>query len=153
MKRSERTDQTSFLDNRTRLARTLSSPGIGLGALPAHRQAAAMAETPVAAQIHQPLDVDGHLAPQITFDGQPADFLTDLFEVAIAQVFDFAIKWHAAVRTNLLRCGAADAIDRSQTDIGVLVGRNVDTSYACPGRPLIRFFLCSKCGNQPWRCL
>src|SRR5690606_19613677 len=37
--------------------RALAGPGIGVGALAAHRQAAAVTQAAIAAEIHQPLDV------------------------------------------------------------------------------------------------
>src|SRR5436305_4167681 len=46
------------------LGRTLTGASVGVGALAADRQALAVAQTAVAAEIHQPLDVHGNLAPQ-----------------------------------------------------------------------------------------
>jgi hypothetical protein len=46
-----------FLLAGDRLGRTLAGTGVGVGALTAHRQATAMAQTTIAAQIHQALDV------------------------------------------------------------------------------------------------
>ena len=40
------------------------------GALAAHRQATAMTQAAVAAQIHQSLDVHGNFAPQIALDAE-----------------------------------------------------------------------------------
>src|SRR5947207_15451552 len=50
------------------LGGTFAGPRVGVGALTAHRQAAPMAQAPVAAEIHQPLDVHGNFAPQIALD-------------------------------------------------------------------------------------
>jgi hypothetical protein len=58
------------------------------GALAAHRQAAAVTEAAVAAQVHQALDVHRHLAAQVAFDRQLADLVADLLQVAVGQVLD-----------------------------------------------------------------
>src|SRR5436853_6992932 len=77
---------THFLDAllaRHGLARSLAGAGVGPRPLAAHRQAAAVAQAAVAADVAQPGDVLGHLAAQGTFDGvllvedtrQPADLV------------------------------------------------------------------------------
>src|SRR5687767_1708458 len=121
----------SLLDRCARLARTLAGAGIRAGALAANRQAAAMTEAAVAAEVHQSLDVDRHLATQVAFDRQTADFLADLFQIGVGQVLDLPVERDTARLADLLRGRAADAVDRGQADLGVLVGRNVDTSNAC----------------------
>src|SRR5439155_10261478 len=50
------------------LARALARTRVGVRALAAHRQALTMAQAAIAAEIHQPLDVDRNLAPQIALD-------------------------------------------------------------------------------------
>src|SRR5271157_870947 len=47
------------------LARALSGPCVGVRSLPTNRQAAAVAQTPVAADVHQQLDVLSDLAAQV----------------------------------------------------------------------------------------
>jgi hypothetical protein len=59
-----------------------------LGALAAHRQAAAVTEAAVAAQVHQALDVDRDLAAQVALDRHATDFVADLLEVAVGQILD-----------------------------------------------------------------
>src|SRR5262249_27398158 len=59
--------------------RTFASPGIGVGALAAHREAAPVAQAAIAAEIHQPLDIHGDFAPQIALDDiVPVDHFTQL---------------------------------------------------------------------------
>src|SRR6056297_3772271 len=61
-----------------RLRRALAGAGIGVGALAAHGQAAAMPQAAVAAEVHQALDVDRHLAAQVALDAHVAvDVLAD----------------------------------------------------------------------------
>src|SRR3954464_8566002 len=140
-----------LLDQRAALARTLPGARVRLRALAADRQATAVAHAAVAAEVHQALDVDRHLAAQVAFDRDAADLFADLFQIGVGQVLDLAVERHTGVDADLLRRRAADAVDRGQADLGVLVGRNVDTSNACHGRPLNS--CSSKAMNQPWRCL
>src|SRR6476659_9651079 len=48
-----------------RLGRTLAGASVGVCALAAHRQALAVTQAAIAAQVHQSLDVHGNLAPEI----------------------------------------------------------------------------------------
>jgi sporulation-control protein spo0M len=52
------------------LARTLAGTGIGTRTLATHGQAAAMAETAIATNVHQTLDVHGGFTAQVTLDGE-----------------------------------------------------------------------------------
>src|SRR5580704_16434649 len=56
-----------FLLAGDRLGRPLAGTGIGVGTLAADRQVLAVTQAPVAAQIHQALDVHGGVAAQIAF--------------------------------------------------------------------------------------
>src|SRR5215469_2974882 len=67
--------------------RTFAGPGIGMGALPAHREAAPVAQAAIAAEIHQPLDVHGDFAPQIPLDDIIAiDHFTQLQHFLVSQL-------------------------------------------------------------------
>src|SRR5215467_1081822 len=48
--------------------RSLAGPGVGMGTLPAHRQATAVPQPPIAPKVHQALDIHRHFAPQIALD-------------------------------------------------------------------------------------
>src|SRR5262249_48262874 len=50
------------------LAPALARPGVGVGPLPADGQPAPVANASVAAHVHEPLDVHGHLAPEVALD-------------------------------------------------------------------------------------
>src|SRR6218665_2393650 len=97
-----------------------------------------MTEAAVAAQIHQTLDVDRHFATQVAFDGHRAHSFTDLFQISVGEVLDLLVERNTAARADLLCGRTANAVDRSQTDLSVLLRRNVDTSNTCHVRPLIR---------------
>ena len=61
------------------LGRPLAGAGVGVGALAAHRQAPAMTQAAIAAEIHQPLDVHRDFAAQIALDHVVAvDHLADV---------------------------------------------------------------------------
>src|SRR5690606_30957129 len=62
-----------------RLGRTLAGAGIGMGPLAPNRQATAMAQATIIAQVHEALDVHRHIAAQIAFhDIVAVDGLADL---------------------------------------------------------------------------
>jgi hypothetical protein len=92
-----------------------------------------VAEAAVAAEVHQPLDVDRHLAAQVALDRQAADFVADALEVGVGQVLDLAVVRNARGGADLLRRRATDTVDRRQADLGVLVGRDVDAGNTCHG--------------------
>src|ERR1700761_2619781 len=75
-----------------RFRRPLARALIGVGALTAHRQAAAMTQAAIAAEVHQPLDVDAGLATKIALDDVVAvDHFTDLEHFGVAELADAAI--------------------------------------------------------------
>src|SRR6185295_10811084 len=57
-----------FLLAGNRFGRTFAGACVGVGTLPAHWEAAAVAQATVAAKVHEPLDVHRHFAPQIALD-------------------------------------------------------------------------------------
>src|SRR5262245_36726677 len=119
------------------LLRALARARVGAGALAAHRQAAAMAHAAIGAQVHQALDVDRDLAAQVALDRQARDLLADLLELLVGEVLDLLGIGDAHRVADLLRGRTADAVDRGQADLGVLVHWNVDAGDACHGGPSI----------------
>src|SRR5580698_5302326 len=78
-----------FLLAGDRLGRPLAGAGIGVGALAADRQALAMAQAAIAAQIHQALDVHGDVAAQIAFHQKVAvDDFANLDDFGFGQIAD-----------------------------------------------------------------
>src|SRR6185295_2232962 len=85
-----------FLLAGDRARRPLAGPRVGVGALAAHRQALAVAQAAVAAEVHQPLDVHRHLAAQIALDLVVAvDHLADADDLVIGQLVDPALGGNA----------------------------------------------------------
>src|SRR6185437_7380209 len=115
------------------LARALARAGIGAGALSAHRQAPAMPDAAVAAEIHQPLDVHGNLAAQVALDRELGDLRADGIDLALGEVLHPLVRADARGLAGALRTGATDAVNMGQPDPYVLVHRDVDAGYACHG--------------------
>src|SRR6476661_3439538 len=109
-----------------RLGRTLARTRVGMGALTAHRQSAAMTQAAIAAEVHQTLDVDAGLAPQVAFDHIVAvDHLTDLQHFLIAQLRNPTVIGNLDLLQDLGRILLADAVDVLERDQHALVGRDV----------------------------
>ena len=90
-----------------------------------------MTETTVATDVHQTLDVHGGLAAQVTFDGEQCDLVADFFQIGVSQIFDFFAVRNTGGFANFASAGATNAKDLCQTDFGVLVRWDVDTSDTC----------------------
>src|SRR5207344_3600927 len=101
------------------------------------RQALAMARAAVAVEIDETLDRHLHLAAQVAFHREPADALADALELGVGQLLDLAAALHAGGGADRLRARAADAVDRGQRDVGVLVIGDVDACNACHREPEI----------------
>ena len=75
---------------------SLAGAGIGLGALASHRQALAVADAAVAADLDEPLDVEGHVAAQVAFHvAVVVDILSQLGRVVLGEVPHADVGVHA----------------------------------------------------------
>src|SRR5438270_792193 len=109
-----------------RLGRTLARARIGVGALAAHRQAAAMTQAAIAAEVHQALDVHAGLAAQVAFDHIVAiDHFTNLQHFLIAQLRHPALAGNLDLLHDLGGFLLADAMDILKRDQHALVGRDI----------------------------
>src|SRR6202048_2347086 len=109
-----------------RFARSLARARVGMGALTAHRQSAAMTQAAIAAEIHQTLDVHAGLATQVAFDQVVAvDHFTDLQHFLIAQLRHAAIIGNLDLLEDVGRILLADAMDVLERDQDALVGRDI----------------------------
>jgi hypothetical protein len=95
-----------------------------------------MAETTVATDVHQTLDVHRRLATQITLDRELRDVIPDFFQVRIGQIFDFLGISNATGFADFASAGATDTKNGGQANFGMLLRRNVDASDTCHFRPL-----------------
>src|SRR4030095_10694014 len=108
--------------------------------------------------VDEALDRHLHLAAQVALDGEALHVLTQAVELGVVQILDLAVALYAGGGADRLRARAADAVDRGQRDLGVLVVRNVDACYACHGRALGNpqlYLVCQSLKRQryPCRCL
>src|SRR6476619_2974782 len=109
-----------------RLGRALARARVGMGALAAHRQTAAMSQAAIAAEVHQPLDVDADLTTEIAFDHIVAvDHFADLQHFLVAQLADATIRGDLHLLDDLGRVLLADAMDVLKRDQHALVGWDI----------------------------
>src|SRR6185503_15845759 len=114
------------------LGRTLAGAGVGVGALAANRQALAVAQAPVAAQIHQALDVHGDVAAQIALDQEVmVDQFANLDDLGFRQVADPAAGIDPQPCDDLVGDVRADSVDVAQADFDALLGRDIDAGDTC----------------------
>src|SRR5277367_387105 len=120
---------TLFLLASDRLGRPLAGACIGMGPLPANRQAATMTQPTVAAKIHQPLDVHGDFTSQIALDDVVAvDHLAQLQHFLIGQLRHPARFGYRHFFHDFLGFGGANAVDILEPDHHALIGRDIDAS-------------------------
>src|SRR3954453_4546372 len=109
-----------------RLGRTLARTRIGVGTLAAHRQAAAMAQAAIAAEVHQTLDVDADFTAKIALDQIVAvDDFADLQNFLVAELADPTLRRDLHLLDDLGRVLLADAMDVLERDQHALVGRDI----------------------------
>src|SRR5580765_4089355 len=120
-----------LLRNRA-LARALAGAGVGLGALAAHRQVAAVPQPAEAADLHQPLDVHGDVLAQVTFHAALLlDHLADVPDVVFGQILDADVGADPGRLQNRVRAEPSDAIDIGETNLDALGPREIN---ACNSR-------------------
>src|SRR5437660_3616368 len=113
-------------DARARLLRALARARVGARALAAHGKPAAMTDAAIAAQVHQSLDAHRHRAAEVAFDLELGDLLAQLVHVGVGKILYLRRALDAGRGADRLGTRAADAVDRRQCDLRVLVVRNVD---------------------------
>ena len=87
-----------------------------------------MADATVAVDLDQALDVLADLLAQLAFDGEVlVDEVADAVDLVVGQVADLGVRGDAGLGADLLRGGAADAVDVAERHVDLLVARNVDT--------------------------
>src|SRR5918993_5244796 len=113
-----------------RLRLALAGAGIGVGALAANRQAAAVAQATIGAEIHEALDVHGHFAAEIAFhDVVAVDGLTDRQNLGVGELVHAALGRDVDVLDDLLGLLGPDAVDVLKRDHNALAGRDIDACY------------------------
>src|SRR2546426_7045985 len=114
------------------LLRALAGPGIGPGALAPHREAAPVAQTGVATDLHLALDVLGDFPAQVTLDLEvlvdPGAQPRHLF---LGQIPDAGVSRDAGGAAHLLGARQADAVDVGEGDLEPLLPGDVDPGDPC----------------------
>src|SRR6185295_753298 len=131
-------------------ARALAGAGVGVRALAAHRQAAAMPRTAVAAEVHEALDAELDIAAQVALDAEVRlDRVADPADVILVEVIAPLVGRDAGLFEHGVRPVAAEPVDVRECDLDALVAREVDACDACH----VLVVLVGWLGTQPWRCL
>ena len=105
---------------------------VGLAALTANGQAAAMTGAAIATDLAQTLDVERGLAAQVALDHiAMADGLTQLGLFRIGQILHAGVGVNTCLRQNVLSALSANAVDVSQTDFDSLILGQVNTGNTC----------------------
>jgi hypothetical protein len=100
-----------------------------MGALAAHGKAAAVAATPVTAQVHQSLHVHGHFAPEVAFDLKfLVDDLAEPHQFVVGEVVDPSFRGNADILANFRGRVPADAVNIREGNYNPLRGRNINAS-------------------------
>src|SRR5829696_6867045 len=115
-------------------ARALAATRVGLRTLAADRQAAAVAQTAVGADLHQPFQVLRALATQIALHLAPLDCLAQAHGLVLGQVLDAGVGVDLALGEDFARGRATDPEDVGEPDLDPLVDRDVDPRDACHRR-------------------
>jgi hypothetical protein len=115
------------------LARAFASAGVGLGALAAHREAAQMADAPVAFDALEALQIHAQFAAKIAFDDVFAvlDGVHDLGDLLLVEVFRAERGINLRVGEDDLRVDRPEAVDVAQGDVNALFAGNFHSNDAC----------------------
>src|SRR6267143_695910 len=112
--------------------RALAGAGVGMGALAAHGQSLAVAQAAVAAQVHQALDVQAHLAAEVALDLVVlVEALADAVDLVVGQVLGPLGRIDLGQGTDLPRAGVADPVQVRERDLDLLLAGKVDSGKAC----------------------
>src|SRR4029450_9068107 len=106
---------------------SLAGPRVGVGPLPAGWQSFAVTEAAIAAEIHQPLDIELNFAPQIALDHVIAvDDLANLEHLGIRELRHAPLGRQINLAHDILGNLGPDAMDVLQRDHHALVGWQID---------------------------
>src|SRR3989454_2576391 len=112
----------------------LPRAGVGVGALAAHRQAAAVADAAVGADVHEALDVHRDLAPQVALDLQLAlDDLAHPRRLLVRPRLDPFVAVDVGLLEDVDRGGLADPVDVRDRNLPALLPRQIHTRHSRHG--------------------
>src|SRR5262249_54791432 len=111
-------------------AGTLAAARVGLGALPANREAAAVAPAPGGADLLKAFDVLRAAAAEVTLHLAGLDRLAELDDLVLGQVLDLGVRVDPGLLEDVVGRRAADSEDVGEPDLGSLVEGDVDSRDA-----------------------
>jgi len=101
-------------------------------ALPVDREALAVPEATVGAEVHEALDVHLHLAAQVALDlVLGVDDLADRLDLLLGQLVDLLVEGDLGPSADLLRGGASDTVEVRERVDDVLATRKIDARDTC----------------------
>src|SRR5262249_39550454 len=116
------------------LFRGVAGARVGLGALPVHRQPAAVPDALVAADLDLAADILGDLAAEVAFDLVVGlDPVAEPRDVVIGHVADPQVRADPGLPERLDSPGATDAEDVGERDLQPLLAGEVDADDTCHG--------------------
>jgi hypothetical protein len=119
------------------LLRPLAAARVRLRPLPVHREAAAVADPAVGADLGEPLDRLLPVAAQVALDLEVrVDEVAELRDLFVGEVLDLRVRTEAEVRCDLARGRLADAVDVGQPDLEPLLVWKVDSGDSRDGSAL-----------------
>ena len=86
-----------------------------------------MTHATIGAEVDQTLDRELDLTTEIAFNGELGNGITDAFEFSVVEVLDLLRAGNAASIENLAGTRTTNAINGSETDLSMLLRRNIDT--------------------------
>ena len=105
----------------------LTGTRVGLGALATHRQATAVPQALVAADLDLAANVGLHLAAQVTLDLEVGfDVVAQVGQLVVGQVLGAQVPVNAGGCQDLVGSGTSDAEDVRQRDLHPLIARQID---------------------------
>src|SRR5919198_5216346 len=114
------------------LLRPLARARVRLRPLPVDGKATSVAQAPVSADLHQPLDRLGALAAQIALDLKSAvDVTLELRDLLVGQVTYLGVGREAELGAHLLGGRLADPVDVREPDLEPLLIGKVDSGDSC----------------------
>src|SRR5690606_21621760 len=114
---------------RDRTTRPLVRPRVRVRALAPHREPTTMPLSAVAADVHETLDVHGHLRPQRTLHlVLILDRAPQTVHLVVRQLVHATVRIHPRLRKDLLRGRKTDPVNVRQCDLDPLVARQIHAS-------------------------
>src|SRR5690554_4343982 len=113
-------------------ARSLAGTCVRLRSLATDGQATTVAEATVATDVHEALDVELHLAAQVTLDLEfLLDHAAEAGDLGFGEVLDPGVRADFSLGEDRLRARESDAVNVRQSVLDTLVARKINSGYTC----------------------